>query len=319
MLRLPLSLLSPAGTRARLSIMIFHRVLAHADPLFPETPTAEEFEQQMRWVRSWFQVLPLREAVDRLYAGTLPARALSVSFDDGYADNEAIAAPILGRLGLNATFFVSTGFLDGGCMWNDCVIEAVRNSAAAEIDLRSFGLAQWPLGGDAQRRQVILAILAGIKRLEPDRRQAVVEGIVEATGHSQPPALMMRPEQLRTLRRLGMDVGAHTVTHPILARLNPGAAREEIARSKADLENVLGEPVTLFAYPNGVPGNDYAAEHAAMVRECGFAAAVSTAWGSATRRSDPFQLPRFTPWDRTSIRYGVRMLHNLTRTESVAA
>jgi len=299
--------------------MIFHRVLAHPDPLFPETPTAEEFEQQMRWVRSWFQVLPLREAVERLYAGTLPARALSISFDDGYADNEAIAAPILRRLGLTATFFVSTGFLDGGCMWNDRVIEAVRNSAAPDVDLRSIGLEQWPLRDDTQRRQAILGILAGIKRLEPDRRHTVVGDIVEATGGAQAPSPMMQPAQVRNLRSLGMDVGAHTVSHPILARLDPGAARSEIAGSKADLERILGEPVPLFAYPNGVPDQDYAAEHAAIVRECGFVAAVSTAWGSATRRSDPFQLPRFTPWDRTSLRYGVRMLHNLTRTESIAS
>ena len=129
---------------------------------------------------------------------------------------------------------------------------------------------------------------------------------------------MMQPAHVRNLRSLGMNVGAHTVSHPILARLEPGAARSEIARSKTDLERILGEPVPLFAYPNGVPDQDYAAEHAAIVRECGFVAAVSTAWGTATRRSDPFQLPRFTPWDRTSLRYGVRMLHNLTRTENIA-
>ena len=76
--------------------------------------------------------------------------------------------------------------------------------------------------------------------------------------------------------------------------------------------------MTLFAYPNGVPDHDYAAEHAAMVRECGFAAAVSTAWGSATRDTDRYQLPRFTPWDRSSLRYGVRLLHNLTRSGRAA-
>ena len=318
MLRLPLALLSPSGPRARLSILIFHRVLAEPDPLFPETPTAQEFERQMRWVRSWFNVLSLRDAVDRLYAGTLPARALAVSFDDGYADNEAIAAPILARLGLSATFFVSTGFLEGGCMWNDRVIEAVRGCRAPVLELHAAGLSSWALASDAQRRQAILDILGRIKRLEPERRREVVDAIAEAAGRPAPPMPMMQPEQLRQLRRLGMDVGAHTVSHPILARLAPAAAREEIAASKARLEEILREPVTLFAYPNGVPDHDYAAEHAAMVRECGFAAAVSTAWGSATRDTDRYQLPRFTPWDRSSLRYGVRLLHNLTRSGQAA-
>ena len=319
MLRLPMSLLSPAGSRARLSILIFHRVLPQADPLFPETPTAQGFEQQMRWVRSWFTVLPLRQAVTQLHAGTLPARALAVTFDDGYADNEAIAAPILRSLGMSATFFVSTGFLEGGCMWNDRVIEAVRACTASTLDMRDTGLGQWGLGSDAQRRQAILGILGGIKRLEPERRSAVVDAVVRVTGNSPPPTLMMRPQQVRDLRALGMDIGAHTVTHPILSRLGADAARAEIARSKSDLEIILGEPVPLFAYPNGAPGQDYTAAHAAMVRECGFEAAVSTAWGAATRRSDRYQLPRFTPWDRSALRYGVRLLHNLTRTEQLAA
>ena len=67
----------------------------------------------------------------------------------------------------------------------------------------------------------------------------------------------------------------------------------------------------LFAYPNGRPDEDYRAEHAQMVRDAGFEAAVSTAWGSARRNSDPFQLPRFTPWDRRRWAFGLRMGRNL--------
>ena len=299
--------------------MIFHRVLAQPDPLFPEMPTAIDFEMQMRWVKSWFQVLPLGQAIDRLYAGSLPARALAITFDDGYADNESLAAPILQQLGLTATFFVSTGFLGVGCMWNDRVIEAIRTSDAPAIDLTPVGLARQPLASIAERRAAILAVLAGIKHLEPKRRQAIVQHVVDATGGRPSPALMMQASQVRSLRALGMEIGAHTVTHPILTRLSPAAARDEISYSKRELEQILGEPVSLFAYPNGQPGQDYAAEHAAMARECGFGAAVSTAWGAATSRSDRFQLPRFTPWDRTRLRYGARLLANLTRPERLAA
>lgn len=318
MFRLPLSVMSPAGRLARLSILIFHRVLDRADPLFPETPTAGEFEAQMRWVRSWFNVLPMDLAVDRLFAGTLPSRALCISFDDGYADNEVVAAPILERLGMTATFFVSTGFLDGGCMWNDHVIESIRGTRHADVDLGRVGLGRWSLGSNDERRRAILDILAGIKRMDPDRRQAVVDAVAELTDRPMP-VLMMRPDQVRNLRDMGMSIGAHTVSHPILAKLDEDSARQEIARSRADLERILEEPVTLFAYPNGVPDHDYAGRHAQIVRECGFKAAVSTAWGSASMGSDRFQLPRFTPWDRSQLRYGARMLQNLLRTERVAA
>jgi len=315
MLRIPLSLVSPSGARGRLSILIFHRVLAQPDVLFPEVPTAATFEAQMRWVQRWFEVLPLGAAIERLYAGSIPSRALAITFDDGYADNEEIAAPILRRLGLSATFFVSTGFLGGGCMWNDQVIEAIRACDAAELDLQALGLARFALGSTAARRQAIETVLKAIKHLAPAQRQAVTDTIVARAGGRPSPPLMMQPQQLRSLRALGMDVGAHTVTHPILKSLPADAAYEEMSRGRRELEQILGERVELFAYPNGVPGQDYGVEHAAMARDCGFRAAVSTAWGAASARSDRFQLPRFTPWDRSRLRYGARLLANLARRE----
>lgn len=319
MFRLPLSLLSPGGARGRLSILIFHRVLSAPDPLFPDVPNAASFEECMRWVSQWFRVLPLGEAVDRLYAGRIPSRAMAITFDDGYADNEQVAAPILQRLGLPATVFVSTGFLGGGCMWNDRVIEAVRSCDQAVLDLDSLGLGRHPIGSHAARRQAIDAVLTAIKHLEPGERLARTQAIVDLAGGRPSPALMMGPEQVQRLPSMGVAIGAHTVTHPILTRLAPEAARQEMLASKRALEAIIGRPVTLFAYPNGVPDRDYAAEHVAMVRECGFEAAVSTAWGAASAESDRFQLPRFTPWDRSRARYGARLVANLTRTEQRAA
>ena len=310
--------MSPAGAKGRLSILIFHRVLAQPDPLFPDVPDALQFEAKMRWVRDWFNVFPLARAADMLDAGTIPSRALAITFDDGYADNEEVAAPILQRLGLTATFFVSTGFLDGGCMWNDRVIEAIRACRADEIDLGLLGLGRHSLGTPQARRAAIDALLTAIKHMEPARRQDLCDAITEATGARDRPRLMMRTEQVLGLRAFGMDVGAHTVTHPILSRLAADAARDEIGRSKEELERMTGERIELFAYPNGVPVQDYAPEHVAMVRQCGFTAAVSTAWGAGSARSDRFQLPRFTPWNRGKLRYGAHLLSNLRRVEQVA-
>ena len=273
----------------------------------------------MRWVRAWFNVLPLAAAVEMLYAGKLPARALAITFDDGYADNAELAAPILQRLGLTATFFVTTGFLSGGCMWNDRIIEAIRQFPGVRLDLTGIGQGVADLGTPDARRQAIANLLNGIKHLAPAERLAAVDAVVAAAGGATAPSLMMNAAQVRRLGSLGMDVGAHTVSHPILTRLDPASAKQEIVRSKGHLEEILGQPVRLFAYPNGVPRQDYLAEHVQMVRDCGFAAAVSTAWGTATPSSDRFQLPRFTPWDRKRWRYGARMLWNLRGNEQSVA
>jgi len=319
MIRFPLSITSPSGRHGRLSILIFHRVLPKADPLFPDLPSVADFEERMRWVAAWFNVLPLQQAVERLFEGSIPARALAITFDDGYADNEQVAAPVLRKYGLCSTFFVSTGFLDGGCMWNDRVIEAVRACAKDRLDLSAFGLGVYLLDSAPARRRCIDDILKRIKHLKQGERDATTRGIVSAADGGHAPALMMTPQQVRSLRNMGMEIGAHTQTHPILTRLRPDAALAEIREGKTELEAILDEPVELFAYPNGVPGQDYSAVHAEMVRSCGFKAAVSTASGAASTRSDRYQLPRFTPWDRTRLRFGARLLLNLRQTEAMAA
>jgi peptidoglycan/xylan/chitin deacetylase (PgdA/CDA1 family) len=101
------------------------------------------------------------------------------------------------------------------------------------------------------------------------------------------------------------------VNHPILARLPDAEAVAEITQGRAELEAIVDERVGLFAYPNGKPGVDYLPRHVEIVRELGFDAAVSTHWGVTSRHSPGFELPRFTPWDRTRSSFGLRMLRQL--------
>jgi len=303
--------LAPAGARSRLTILIFHRVLARRDPLFPGELDAEEFDARMQWVRRWFNVLALGEAVERLRAGRLPERPLAITFDDGYADNAKVAAPILLRLGLPATFFIATGFLDGGRMWNDTVIEAVRAARGPVLDLAPLGLNANAIGDAASRRAAIDRLIAALKYLPLDERAARTSRIAEIAGVAPSTDLMMTAADVQRLHADGMTIGAHTVNHPIFNRIADDEARSEIALGRKRLEEITGAPVRLFAYPNGKPLEDYGARHVQMVRELGFDGAVTTAWGVARNGADPFQLPRFTPWDRQRWRYGLRLLRNL--------
>lgn len=322
MIRILLSALFPGGKAAKLPTLIFHRVLAKPDELFPDEVDVVRFKQICVWLKRWFHVLPLDQAVELLEAGRLPARAVCITFDDGYADNHDLAMPILRALGLPATFFIATAYLNGGRMWNDSVIESIRRCSAPELNLddlvEGLSLGRYVLGSPQQRRSAIDQVLRQIKYLEPSQRLLLTEKLAERAQVKLPNDLMMSSEQVKAMHAAGMQIGAHTATHPILARLDAQAARLEILSSKQRLEALLQAPVPLFAYPNGQPGLDYTPETAAVVKSLGFHAAVSTAWGAAdSRQFDLMQLPRFTPWDRSAWRFLLRMWRNAFRQEVV--
>jgi peptidoglycan/xylan/chitin deacetylase (PgdA/CDA1 family) len=308
--RSALSLLSGGGGCAP-AILIYHRVLPQQDKLFPGEVHRAQFDSQLAWLKSRFHVLPLLEAVKLAAEGRLPARSACITFDDGYADNAEVALPLLQKHGLHATFFIATGFLDGGRMWNDTVIEAVRRAPGEQFDATPLGLGRHAIGNWEARRSAVSALIGQLKYLPMAQRLQQVGMLATLSAAELPRDLMMSSAQLRTLHAAGMGIGGHTVNHPILARLPAAEARQEIAQGRAALEAALDAPVRVFAYPNGKPGQDYLPEHVDMVRELGFEAAVSTAWGVSRGAADWYQLPRFTPWDQGIGKFGLRLARNM--------
>lgn len=307
-------LLSPAGARARLSILIYHRVLAETDPLFPNETTAARFDAEMGLLKQVFNVLPLTEAIARLKAGSLPARAACVTFDDGYADNATLALPILQKHGLPACFFIASGYLDGGRMFNDTVIEAIRRAESDRIDLADLGLGELDISTPDAKAQAIGQILPKLKYLPVGQREETAAAVAEKiTGEALPDDLMMTTAELRSLYESGMEIGAHTHHHPILAKLDEASVRREISAGVEYLERVLNTRIRVFAYPNGKPGVDYLPEQARVIESMGFEGAVATRWGAASAATDPFQLPRFTPWSANLAKFHPQLLQNLAQ------
>src|SRR5262249_3137786 len=131
--------LSPAGRRGRLAVFSYHQVLERKDPLRPGEPDGAEFANDVATIARVFSVLPLRDAARRMRAGSLPANAACIPFDDGYANNSELAAPILEAAGVPATIFVAGGAVDTGVMWNDLIIEAVRRRGDEPLLLDGLG------------------------------------------------------------------------------------------------------------------------------------------------------------------------------------
>ncbi|MCZ8111335.1 MAG: polysaccharide deacetylase family protein [Betaproteobacteria bacterium] len=300
--------LAQAVVGPRLSIINFHRVCPKVDPLFPEELTAERFDRMLSMLRRSAQVLPLSEALLRLRDRSLPPGAVVITFDDGYADNAEVALPILQRHRLPATFYVATGFVDGGRMFNDTVIESIRCCALDEVSLDEFGLPRLSLRTAADRRQAINALLPRVKYLGLVERETALALLHRLLGSPALPGdLMMRRDQVLRLQRAGMEVGGHTVHHPILRLLDDEASLAELTQCRAELEAWLQAPVRHFAYPNGRLGDDFDSRHAALVARAGYETAVTTMPGTVTAASDPYRLPRFTPWDASALRWWLRL------------
>lgn len=296
----------------RMCVINYHRVLASKNPLVAE-PDVATFSWQMELLARCFNVLPLHDGLSAWSAGRLPPRAVCITFDDGYRSLHDLALPVLRTYRLPATVFVTSGHIDEGNMWNDRIIDAIQVLPNGTLDLDAFGLGSYPLQNVAQRRAAIDTVTERSKYLPPPIRHAVIEHLDILGGHAEAPGLMLTRDMILNLDREGVEVGAHTVTHPILTSLDDDSARREIANSKQQLENILGKPVRLFAYPNGKAGKDYDQRHVGMVRQAGFEAAFTTEVSAIRRGQDRFQLPRSRPWDTTPLRFGLRLLHWLAQ------
>jgi peptidoglycan/xylan/chitin deacetylase (PgdA/CDA1 family) len=303
-------LIAPRGRGAgRLCILNYHRILATPDPLIDGDPDVETFRWQMRLLAECFNVMPLHEAVQTMASERMPPRAVAITFDDGYRSFYDMALPVLAEYGLPATVFVTTGHMhDKGSMWNDMILEAVRRLPPTMLDLRELGLGELPMRTPEQRRQTARLLTERCKYMALSEREAFTAVLQRRAGVALHQDLMLDADMLRALPQHQVEIGGHTVSHPILAKIGDEAARREIVDNKRQLEAIIGQPLRLFAYPNGKRRADYTAAHVQMLEDAGYSAAFNTETGAATRACPRFELPRARPWDATPGMFAARLL-----------
>jgi peptidoglycan/xylan/chitin deacetylase (PgdA/CDA1 family) len=227
-------------------VVAFHRVHDTFDPS-GLTISPDTFERHCAFFKQHFDVVPLRDLVDKLHEGVRLDHHLAITFDDGYLDNYENAAPVLEKLSLPATFFVVTQFMGSdGVPWWD-VKQGVRHP--------------W-----------------------------------------------MTWDHVRSLKRMGFDIGGHTRTHVDLGAVSERVAKEEILGARLELQNELAGPVDLFAYPYGRRRNlDNRGRD--LVKAVGFRCCCSSFGGINVSGGDPFQLRRvpISPWYATPQQFGLEV------------
>jgi len=290
-------------------ILNYHRLCKKEDPFFPALPV-DIFQKQVEWLADNFRVLPVGELVERSRKGKPLDGTVAITFDDGYSDNYELAFPILKSLQLPATFFVTTNFIDGQMPWFDRIHYAIRKTGKAFGHLKLNGKSyDIPLGSIPERLNAISFVKSRLKKIPAPVMQSYIEEIEKRlhVGPVQTDAIrFMNWNQLREMASAGMEIGSHTLSHPIFSLLPDSQTRVEIAESKTYLEEKLRQPVRSFCYPNGKTG-DFSETTKKLIKEAGYSSAVTTEIGYFTYETDLYEIPRFY----TSIRHPATFSLNL--------
>lgn len=146
-------------SRNKLSILIYHQVLAKPDPMRPSEPDAETFRWQMQLLKKHFCPIGLTEAVNHLEHNSLPKNAVCVTFDDGYLNNLEVAQPILQAYRIPATVYVATAFSNGCNMWNDRLLDLFARRELTQINLDALEMEPVRLNSWEDRRNKTYALI----------------------------------------------------------------------------------------------------------------------------------------------------------------
>jgi peptidoglycan/xylan/chitin deacetylase (PgdA/CDA1 family) len=299
---------------------MYHRVASPSVDPWGLAVQPHNFESHLRVLGRRRTPMTMSGLVERLTRGTLPHDAVAVTFDDGYVDNLQRAKPMLSAAGIPATLFVMTGAIGRTVefWWDEVARGILARAAALECtipiagdscsiafdDLSSDDRDPWRAWQEPRtpRQKAYLDVWSRLRAAPPSERDAAMLRIREALNDAPADGgdLPMNARELEQMSSGGLvEIGAHTVSHPVLTLLNPAQKRSEIRGSKQACERTTRSRVSGFAYPHGALDED--ARDA--VREAGFGWACSTVHRCVPATdADLFALPRLfiEDWDAST-------------------
>lgn len=287
-------------------VLLYHRVADDAHDPLELAVSPKHFNEHMEVLGRVGRPCSLAALAAAASGGRVPRRSVAVTFDDGYADLAANAAPILERHGIPATAYLTAAMVGSDeAFWWDRLAAAVLGPAVLPdaLELVAGGAThRWRVGEhdptqrwEHSRRWLLHELQRVFRPLRTTECLPLVAEVERWAGWAPaaaPDRRTLTEVEVRDLAHGGLvDIGAHTMTHPQLSALEPGEQANEIVASKHRLEAVVGRLVATFAYPYG-DRPDYDSASVRCVREAGFTSACANFVGRVTRRSDPFELPR---------------------------
>lgn len=307
------------GGGGRGLILLYHRIADEpADP-YGLCVSPAHFEEHLALLRRRGRPMPVADMARAVRDGSLPDRAIGITFDDAYVDVLERAVPLLMEHDVPATVFVTVGA--GGrereFWWDELervFLGSPRLPGVLRLELGATDRT-WSLGADAvldperrapeapwhlldenpptKRHAVFREIYERLRPMPEEARTSVMDRLLEWAGETadalRSTRRVMSPDEVAGMTGTGLvRVGAHTVSHPDLPSLPAALRREEVRRSKSVLEDWTGGEVDGFAYPYGL----YDEGSVSAVREAGFVYACTGDHAAVRPGSDPLVLPR---------------------------
>jgi len=321
-----------APFHSQVVILLYHRVFDTPSDPQRLCVNPKRFGKHLEHLGRYYSVLSLSQLARALKERRLPKHAVVVTFDDGYADNLYHAKPLLERYNIPATVFVTTGCMGQAkeFWWDELerlLLLSPRLPEQLKVTLNgtiyswrmdeetTSDYGQWHVelqDTPTPRHGAYRDVHRLLRPLRYEKQEGVLADLREQVGDNgqcRPDYQALTPEEVRLLAADGLvEIGSHTVTHPVLSLQPLEVQRYELVESKKQLESILGHPVTSLAYSYG-GGRDAGDETAALAREAGYEIGCANFPALVTNRSDIFQLPRFLvrDWD------GDEFAHRLMR------
>jgi peptidoglycan/xylan/chitin deacetylase (PgdA/CDA1 family) len=283
-------------------VLTYHRVAwpeerPSLDPtLISATPAA--FEQQIQLLASSYNVISLVELLEARKSGVpLPPRSVLITFDDAYRDFAEHAWPVLQAYNVPATLFVPTGFPDcpERTFWWDRLHQALR--CTQRRDQLETPLGPLPLATAVNRKTALRLLKNHVKTLPHQQAMSWLDGVCGELGDEPTEHSVLSWSELGDLSRRGVTLGVHTRNHPLLNRVSPTLARQEVAGALEDLQRETGSAAPALAYPSGAL-NEAVVQ---ILRREGVRLAFTTERGiNDLRKADPLRLRRIHIGRRTT-------------------
>ncbi len=301
--------LTPSPRRADALVLMYHRFSTGDPDPWSLGISPEHFADHLTLIRKRYRPVSLAQLVQELKQGEIAPRSVVITADDGYADNAMVAAPLLGKADVPATFFVTTDGIDRTeAFWWDTLDELLLVPARIPDQLALPQGIQW--SGDVahssgnrevtwrateptatNRQRLYLSCWQALYRMNPQDQSAAIAALRASCGMVNTAAThrtMTRHEIQEVAGRYPVEIGAHGCSHRPLDGLGAPELTHEIRHSALLLRDIVGGAVQSFAFPHGA--HDHAAQ--LTVAECGLTSACTTITGGVSAGADPHALPR---------------------------